>query len=127
MTQKKNPVLEQMKQLEKRIEEGTLEGRDIVNHAFDLTTDHVDPIVAGETADLIGLLMAVGQLMDITQEEIDNGEEVTVQDVLGVVDLVVNAYAYKRRHAINEYSVSREITESLLETADMALNGKQLH
>lgn len=127
MTQKKNPVLEQMKQLEKRIEEGTLEGRDIVNHAFDLTTDHADPIVAGETADLIGLLMAVGQLMDITQEEIDNNEEVTVHDVLGALDLIVNAYAYKRRHSIDEYLVSREITESLLETADMALNGKQLH
>ncbi|WXX00967.1 hypothetical protein [Salmonella phage 1586] len=113
--------------MEKRIEEGTLEGRDIVNHAFDLTTDHADPIVAGETADLIGLLMAVGQLMDITQEEIDNNEEVTVHDVLGALDLIVNAYAYKRRHSIDEYLVSREITESLLETADMALNGKQLH
>ncbi|HFZ8394774.1 TPA: hypothetical protein ACIPBC_001724 [Salmonella enterica subsp. enterica serovar Saintpaul] len=127
MTQKKNPVLEQMKQLEKRIEEGILEGRDIVTHAFDLTTDHADPMVAAEAADVIGLLMAVGQLIEITQEEIDNGEEVTVQDVLGAVDLVVNAYAFKRRHAINEYSVSREVTESLIETATLALQGKKLH
>lgn len=37
MTQKKNPVLEQMKQLEKQIEEGSVDGQSIVNHAFDLT------------------------------------------------------------------------------------------
>ncbi|AXC43184.1 hypothetical protein [Salmonella phage S124] len=113
--------------MEKRIEESTIEGRDIVTHAFDLTTNCADPIVAAEAADVIGLLMAVGQLIEITQEEIDNGEEVTVQDVLGAIDLVVNAYAYKRRHAINEYSVSREVTESLIETADLALQGKKLH
>ncbi|QEG07599.1 capsid and scaffold protein [Salmonella phage SE3] len=83
--------------------------------------------MAGETADILGLLMAVGQLIEITKEELDKDEEVTVHDVLGALDLIVNAYACKRRRSIDEYLVSREITESLLETADMALNGKQLH
>ncbi|EJT0117341.1 hypothetical protein NVX19_003617 [Salmonella enterica] len=127
MTEKKNPVLEQMKQLEKRIEEGKIDGQDIIQHAFDLTIDCADPLVAGETADVLGLLMAVGQLIEITQEEVDNGEEVTVPDVLGALDLIVNAYAFKRRHAIDEYIRSKDITEGLLETADMALNGKKLH
>ncbi|WCX68715.1 capsid and scaffold protein [Salmonella phage GSW6] len=116
-----------MKQLEKQIEEGKIDGQDIIQHAFDLTIDYADPLVAGETADVLGLLMAVGQLIEITQEEVDNGEEVTVPDVLGALDLIVNAYAFKRRHAINEYIRSKDITEGLLETADMALNGKKLH
>ncbi|QFG07488.1 capsid and scaffold protein [Salmonella phage atrejo] len=127
MTQKKNPVLEQMKQLEKQIEEGSVDGQSIVNHAFDLTVGCANPLVAGETADILGLLMAVGQLIEITKEELDKDEEVTIHDVLGALDLIVNAYACKRRHSIDEYLVSREITESLLETADMALNGKKLH
>ncbi|EJB4242310.1 hypothetical protein MT068_001375 [Salmonella enterica] len=127
MTQKKNPVLEQMKLLEKQIEEGKVDSQDIVQHTFDTTVDCTDPLVAGETADVLGLLLAVGQLIEITQEEVDSGEEVTVPDVLGALDLIVNAYAFKRRHAINEYLRSKEITESLLETADMALNGKKLH
>ncbi|BDC47477.1 hypothetical protein EscoHU1_020 [Escherichia phage EscoHU1] len=113
--------------MEKQIEEGSVDGQSIVNHAFDLTVGCANPLVASETADILGLLMAVGQLIEITQEELDNDEEVTVHDVLGALDLIVNAYAFKRRHSIDEYLVSREITESLLETADMALNGKQLH
>lgn len=127
MTSKKNPVLEQMKLLEKQIEEGKVDSQDIVQHTFDTTVECANPLVAGETADILGLLMAVGQLIEITQEELDNNEEVTVHDVLGALDLIVNAYAFKRRHSIDEYLISREITESLLETADMALNGKKLH
>lgn len=127
MTQKKNPVLEQMKLLEKQIEEGKVDGQDIVQHTFDTTVECANPLVASETADILGLLLAVGQLMDITQEEVDNGEEVTIPDVLGALDLIVNAYAFKRRHAINEYLRSREVTESLLETAGLALQGKKLH
>lgn len=127
MTSKKNPVLEQMKLLENQIEKGEVDSQDIVQHVFDTTVECANPLVAGETSDILGLLMAVGQLIEITQEELDNDEEVTVHDVLGALDLIVNAYAFKRRHSIDEYLVSREITESLLETADMALNGKKLH
>ncbi|CCI88446.1 hypothetical protein BN79_018 [Yersinia phage phiR2-01] len=124
MTQKKNPILEQIKNLEQQLEQGLLEGEDIVTHSFDVTIDCANPIVAGETVDLLGLLTAVSRLREITVEE-DDGPSIEV--VLDVIDVIINAYAAKRNRAIDSYITSRDTTEALIETAMLSREGTKLH
>lgn len=127
MTRKKNPVLEQIIQLDNQIEQGLIDGEILVQHTFDTTIDCANPLVAEESDDLLGLLTAIKSLGRIIEEEVSSGEDVTITDVLDALELIVNSYLVKRRNAIESYVHSRSVTEALLETANMERSGKKLH
>lgn len=123
MTEKKNPLLEQMKEWESNIESGLVDGEDIVNSMLEVTIDNIDPILASETSDLIGLSIAFDSLAKLA---LDN-EEITKEDLASAMNMAINAYIGKRTDELDKQIKKRDTTLNLMETATMLRSGKQLH
>lgn len=123
MTEKKNPLLEQMKEWESNIESGLVDGEDIVNSMLEVTIDNIDPILASETSDLIGLSIAFDSLAKLALDD----EEITKEDLASAMNMAINAYIGKRTDELDKQIKKRDTTLSLMETATMLRSGKQLH
>lgn len=123
MTEKKNPLLEQMKEWESNIESGLVDGEDIVNSMLEVTIDNIDPILAGETSDLIGLSIAFDSLAKLALDD----EEITKEDLASAMNMAINAYIGKRTDELDKQIKKRDTTLNLMETATMLRSGKQLH
>lgn len=123
MTEKKNPLLEQMKEWESNIESGLIDGEDIVNSMLEVTIDNIDPILASETSDLIGLSIAFDSLAKLALDD----EEITKEDLAGAMNMAVEAYISKRTDELGKQIKKRETTLDLMELATMLRSGKQLH
>lgn len=123
MTEKKNPLLEQMKEWESNIESGLVDGEDIVNSMLEVTIDNIDPILAGETSDLIGLSIAFDSLGQLALDD----EEITKEDLAMAMDMAIKAYISKRTDELGKQIKKRETTLDLMEMATMLRSGKQLH
>ena len=123
MTEKKNPLLEQMKEWESNIESGLVDGADIVNSMLEVTIDNIDPILASETSDLIGLSIAFDSLGQLALDD----EEITKEDLAKAMSMAVEAYINKRTDELDKQIKKRDTTLNLMETATMLRSGKQLH
>ncbi|WMU95378.1 hypothetical protein [Salmonella phage PH204] len=123
MTEKKNPLLEQMKEWESNIESGLVDGEDIVNSMLEVTIDNIDPILASETSDLIGLSIAFDSLGRLALDD----EEITKEDLAKAMDMAIVAYISKRTDELGKQIKKRETTLDLMELATMLRSGKQLH
>lgn len=123
MTEKKNPLLEQMKEWESSIESGLVDGEDIVNSMLEVTIDNIDPILASETSDLIGLSIAFDSLAKLALDD----EEITKEDLASAMNMAINAYIGKRTDELDKQIKKRDATLGLMETATMLRSGKQLH
>lgn len=123
MTEKKNPLLEQMKEWESNIESGLVDGEDIVNSMLGVTIDNIDPILAGETSDLIGLSIAFDSLGQLALDD----EEITKEDLARAMNMAIEAYISKRTDELGKQIKKRETTLDLMEMATMLRSGKQLH
>ncbi|QJD49371.1 capsid and scaffold protein [Klebsiella phage KPP2018] len=123
MTEKKNPLLEQMKEWESNIESGLVDGEDIVNSMLEVTIDNIDPILASETSDLIGLSIAFDSLAKLALDD----EEITKEDLASAMNMAINAYIGKRTDELDKQIKKRDTTLNLMETATMLRSGKQLH
>lgn len=123
MTEKKNPLLEQMKEWESNIESGLVDGEDIVNSMLEITIDNIDPILASETSDLIGLSIAFDSLAKLALDD----EEITKEDLASAMNMAINAYIGKRTDELDKQIKKRDTTLNLMETATMLRSGKQLH
>lgn len=123
MTEKKNPLLEQMKEWESNIESGLVDGEDIVNSMLEVTIDNINPILASETSDLIGLSSTFDSLAKLA---LDN-EEITKEDLASAMNMAINAYIGKRTDELDKQINKRDATLGLMETATMLRSGKQLH
>lgn len=123
MTEKKNPLLEQMKEWESNIESGLVDGEDIVNSMLEITIDNIDPILASETSDLIGLSIAFDSLAKLALDD----EEITKEDLATAMNMAINAYIGKRTDELDKQIKKRDTTLNLMETATMLRSGKQLH
>lgn len=123
MTEKKNPLLEQMKEWESNIESGLVDGEDIVNSMLEVTIDNIDPILAGETSDLIGLSIAFDSLGQLALDD----EEITKEDLAKAMNMAIEAYISKRTDELGKQIKKRETTLDLMEMATMLRSGKQLH
>ncbi|QPI15054.1 hypothetical protein GECvBN5_gp038c [Salmonella phage GEC_vB_N5] len=123
MTEKKNPLLEQMKEWESNIESGLVDGEDIVNSMLEITIDNIDPILASETSDLIGLSIAFDSLAKLALDD----EEITKEDLASAMNMAINAYIGKRTAELDKQIKKRDTTLNLMETATMLRSGKQLH
>lgn len=123
MTEKKNPLLEQMKEWESNIESGLVDGEDIVNSMLEVTIDNIDPILASETSDLIGLSIAFDSLGQLALDD----EEITKEDLAMAMDMAIKAYISKRTDELGKQIKKRETTLDLMEMATMLRSGKQLH
>ena len=123
MTEKKNPLLEQMKDWESNIESGLIDGEDIVNSMLEVTVDNINPILASETSDLIGLSSTFDSLAKLA---LDN-EEITKEDLASAMNMAINAYIGKRTDELDKQIKKRDITLNLMETATILRSGKQLH
>lgn len=123
MTEKKNPLLEQMKEWESNIESGLVDGEDIVNSMLEVTIDNIDPILASETSDLIGLSIAFDSLAKLALDD----EEITKEDLASAMNRAINAYIGKRTDELDKQIKKRDTTLNLMETATMLRSGKQLH
>lgn len=123
MTEKKNPLLEQMKEWESNIESGLVDGEDIVNSMLEVTIDNIDPILASETSDLIGLSVAFDSLAKLALDD----EEITKEDLASAMNMAINAYIGKRTDELDKQIKKRDTTLNLMETATMLRSGKQLH
>lgn len=123
MTEKKNPLLEQMKEWESNIESGLIDGEDIVNSMLEVTVDNINPILASETSDLIGLSSTFDSLAKLA---LDN-EEITKEDLASAMNMAINAYIGKRTDELDKQIKKRDITLNLMETATILRSGKQLH
>lgn len=123
MTEKKNPLLEQMKEWESNIESGLIDGEDIVNSMLEVTIDNIDPILASETSDLIGLSIAFDSLAKLALDD----EEITKKDLAMAMDMAIKAYISKRTDELGKQIKKRETTLDLMELATMLRSGKQLH
>ncbi|WQZ52570.1 hypothetical protein [Salmonella phage SP33] len=123
MTEKKNPLLEQMKEWESNIESGLVDGEDIVNSMLEVTIDNIDPILAGEASDLIGLSSAFDSLAKLALDD----EEITKEDLASAMNMAINAYIGKRTDELDKQIKKRDTTLNLMETATMLRSGKQLH
>ena len=123
MTEKKNPLLEQMKEWESNIESGLVDGEDIVNSMLEVTIDNIDPILASETSDLIGLSIAFDSLGQLALDD----EEITKEDLAKAMSMAVEAYINKRTDELDKQIKKRDTTLNLMETATMLRSGKQLH
>lgn len=123
MTEKKNPLLEQMKEWESNIESGLVDGEDIVNSMLEVTIDNIDPILASETSDLIGLSIAFDSLGQLALDD----EEITKEDLAKAMDMAIVAYINKRTDELGKQIKKRETTLDLMELATMLRSGKQLH
>ncbi|AKO61445.1 hypothetical protein APCEc03_044 [Escherichia phage phiAPCEc03] len=123
MTEKKNPLLEQMKEWESNIETGLIDGEDIVNSILEVTVDNINPILAGETSDLIGLSSTFDSLAKLSLDD----EEITKEDLATAMNMAINAYISKRTDELGKQINKRDATLGLMETATMLRSGKQLH
>lgn len=123
MTEKKNPLLEQMKEWESNIESGLVDGEDIVNSMLEVTIDNIDPILASETSDLIGLSITFDSLGQLALDD----EEITKEDLAKAMNMAINAYIGKRTDELDKQIKKRDITLNLMETATILRSGKQLH
>lgn len=123
MTEKKNPLLEQMKEWESNIESGLVDGEDIVNSMLEITIDNIDPILASETSDLIGLSIAFDSLAKLALDD----EEITKEDLASAMNMAINAYIGKRTDELDKQIKKRDTTLNLMETATILRSGKQLH
>ena len=123
MTEKKNPLLEQMKEWESNIESGLIDGEDIVNSMLEVTVDNINPILASETSDLIGLSSTFDSLAKLA---LDN-EEITKEDLASAMNMAINAYISKRTDELGKQINKRDATLGLMETATMLRSGKQFH
>lgn len=123
MTEKKNPLLEQMKEWESNIESGLVDGEDIVNSMLEITIDNVNPILASETSDLIGLSSTFDSLAKLALDD----EEITKEDLATAMNMAINAYISKRTDELGKQINKRDATLGLMETATMLRSGKQLH
>lgn len=123
MTEKKNPLLEQMKEWESNIESGLVDGKDIVNSMLEITIDNIDPILASETSDLIGLSSTFDSLAKLALDD----EEITKEDLASAMNMAINAYIGKRTDELDKQIKKRETTLDLMELATMLRSGKQLH
>lgn len=123
MTEKKNPLLEQMKEWESNIETGLIDGEDIVNSMLEVTVDNINPILAGETSDLIGLSSTFDSLAKLALDD----EEITKEDLATAMNMAINAYISKRTDELGRQINKRDATLGLMETATMLRSGKQLH
>lgn len=123
MTEKKNPLLEQMKEWESNIESGLVDGEDIVNSMLEVTVDNINPILAGETSDLIGLSSTFDSLAKLALDD----EEITKEDLATAMNMAINAYISKRTDELGKQINKRDTTLGLMETATMLRSGKQLH
>lgn len=123
MTEKKNPLLEQMKEWESNIESGLVDGEDIVNSMLEVTIDNIDPILASETSDLIGLSVAFDSLAKLALDD----EEITKEDLASAMNMAINAYIGKRTDELDKQIKKRDTTLNLMETATILRSGKQLH
>lgn len=123
MTEKKNPLLEQMKEWESNIESGLVDGEDIVNSMLEVTVDNINPILASETSDLIGLSIAFDSLAKLALDD----EEITKEDLASAMNMAINAYIGKRTDELDKQIKKRDTTLNLMETATMLRSGKQLH
>ena len=123
MTEKKNPLLEQMKEWESNIESGLVDGEDIVNSMLEVTIDNINPILASETSDLIGLSSTFDSLAKLALDD----EEITKEDLASAMNMAINAYIGKRTDELGKQINKRDATLGLMETATMLRSGKQLH
>ncbi|VCU43504.1 hypothetical protein MAR004NP2_00110 [Escherichia phage vB_Eco_mar004NP2] len=123
MTEKKNPLLEQMKEWESNIETGLIDGEDIVNSMLEVTVDNINPILAGETSDLIGLSSTFDSLAKLALDD----EDITKEDLATAMNMAINAYIGKRTDELGKQINKRDATLGLMETATMLRSGKQLH
>ncbi|QXV80149.1 hypothetical protein bas33_0161 [Escherichia phage HildyBeyeler] len=123
MTEKKNPLLEQMKEWESNIESGLIDGEDIVNSMLEVTVDNINPILEGETSDLIGLSSTFDSLAKLALDD----EEITKEDLATAMNMAINAYIGKRTDELGKQIKKRDATLGLMETATMLRSGKQLH
>ena len=123
MTEKKNPLLEQMKEWESNIESGLVDGEDIVNSMLEVTIDNINPILASETSDLIGLSSTFDSLAKLALDD----EEITKEDLATAMNMAINAYISKRTDELGKQINKRDATLGLMETATMLRSGKQLH
>lgn len=123
MTEKKNPLLEQMKEWESNIESGLIDGEDIVNSMLEVTVDNINPILAGETSDLIGLSSTFDSLAKLALDD----EEITKEDLATAMNMAINVYIGKRTDELGKQINKRDATLGLMETATMLRSGKQLH
>ncbi|WFG41493.1 hypothetical protein PPPIIDFJ_00155 [Salmonella phage MET_P1_179_112] len=123
MTEKKNPLLEQMKEWESNIESGLIDGEDIVNSMLEVTIDNINPILASETSDLIGLSSTFDSLAKLALDD----EEITKEDLATAMNMAINAYISKRTDELGKQINKRDTTLGLMETATMLRSGKQLH
>lgn len=123
MTEKKNPLLEQMKEWESNIESGLIDGEDIINSMLEVTVDNINPILAGETSDLIGLSSTFDSLAKLALDD----EEITKEDLATAMNMAINAYIGKRTDELGKQINKRDATLGLMETATMLRSGKQLH
>lgn len=123
MTEKKNPLLEQMKEWESNIESGLIDGEDIINSMLEITVDNINPILAGETSDLIGLSSTFDSLAKLALDD----EEITKEDLATAMNMAINAYIGKRTDELGKQINKRDATLGLMETATMLRSGKQLH
>ncbi|BEU75804.1 hypothetical protein KSS14E_0450 [Escherichia coli phage KS_S14] len=123
MTEKKNPLLEQMKEWESNIETGLIDGEDIVNSMLEVTVDNINPILAKETSDLIGLSSTFDSLAKLALDD----EEITKEDLASAMNMAINAYIGKRTDELGKQINKRDTTLGLMETATMLRSGKQLH
>lgn len=123
MTEKKNPLLEQMKEWESNIESGLVDGEDIVNSMLEVTIDNLNPILAGETSDLIGLSSTFDSLAKLALDD----EEITKEDLASAMSMAINAYISKRSDELDKQIKKRNTTLDLMEMATMVRSGKQLH
>lgn len=123
MTEKKNPLLEQMKEWESNIESGLIDGEDIVNSMLEVTVDNINLILAGETSDLIGLSSTFDSLAKLALDD----EEITKEDLATAMNMAINAYIGKRTDELGKQINKRDTTLGLMETATMLRSGKQLH
>lgn len=123
MTEKKNTLLEQMKEWESNLDSGIVDGRDIVNSILEVTVDNINPILAGETSDLIGLSSTFDSLAKLALDD----EEITKEDLASAMNMAINAYIGKRTDELDKQIKKRDTTLDLMETATMLRSGKQFH
>lgn len=123
MTEKKNPLLEQMKEWESNIESGLVDGEDIVNSMLEVTIDNLNPILAGEASDLIGLSSTFDSLTKLALDD----EGITKEDLASAMNMAINAYIGKRTDELDKQIKKRDTTLNLMETATILRSGKQLH
>lgn len=123
MTEKKNTLLEQMKEWESNLDSGIVDGRDIVNSILEVTVDNINPILAGETSDLIGLSSTFDSLAKLALDD----EEITKEDLASAMNMAINAYISKRTDELDKQIKKRDTTLDLMETATMLRSGKQFH